>query len=348
MDLSVKQPEYSSLDQENDPMTSHTIRFGNRPVDLDMVQLVVGVAVFWVFSLILFIVKPVSIPTLDLSETFSDLYRPVYVDSSGELVELLKSHDIWDDPPPSEIPPVLVARLPKDLNLLDVNTKKRAFLHTLLPVVMLAQDEVRQEREYLVTVVDKIGEQRFDIRLLEDNPDRCSLLTKTDLVFLRNLSKKYRTTKSDELLARINVVPISLVLAQAAIESSWGDSRFVNEGNNLFGIWTWGKYGIIPARREEGKNHKVASYESILDSVRAYILILNRVSAYKQFRKIRLETMDSLSLANGLLYYSERRQAYVNDVKKVIQVNELQKYDHCVLASSQGAIETQAITVAGL
>jgi Bax protein len=130
------------------------------------------------------------------------------------------------------------------------------------------------------------------------------------------------------------VVPVSLILGQGAIESSWGCSRFTRAGNNLFGIWTWGERGIVPANRDEGKNHKIKIYDTILDSVRNYVLTLNRLGAYRHLRELRRDSNDSMELAQGLLYYSERRDAYVEDVRRIISSNNLQRYDTISLASS--------------
>ncbi|MBE9519635.1 MAG: glucosaminidase domain-containing protein, partial [Proteobacteria bacterium] len=89
------------------------------------------------------------------------------------------------------------------------------------------------------------------------------------------------------------------MLAQGALETSWGRSRFAREGNSIFGMWTWKTKGIVPLKREEGKTHKVKAYDSILDSVRAYQLTLNRLDHYEHLRNLRLETYDSLILAEG-------------------------------------------------
>ncbi|MCA1765037.1 MAG: glucosaminidase, partial [Desulfobulbaceae bacterium] len=102
--------------------------------------------------------------------------------------------------------------------------------------------------------------------------------------------------------------------------------------NNLFGVWTWGEKGIVPESREEGKNHKVAAYDTVLESVRAYILNLNRLAAYSELRRIRKYTMNPLKLADGLFYYSQRRNSYVWEIKDLIKFNNLTKYDKCFLA----------------
>jgi Bax protein len=141
-------------------------------------------------------------------------------------------------------------------------------------------------------------------------------------------------------------VPISIILAQGAIESSWGSSRFTREGNSIFGMWTWKKKGIVPLRRDEGKTHKVKIYDSVLDSVRAYHLTLNRLDTYEEFRQYRKYTDDPLIMAEGLLPYSERGQEYVNEIKKVIIFNKLQKYDSYNLSDLDPAKLTSSVSKA--
>jgi len=130
----------------------------------------------------------------------------------------------------------------------------------------------------------------------------------------------------------VDAVPTSIILAQGALESSWGSSRFAREGNSVFGMWTWKSKGLVPARRDEGKTHKVRAYDNILDSVRAYHLNLNRLDPYDQFRQLRRQTDDPLILAEGLSLYSERGEEYVEEIRNIILANDLQKYDSCRLS----------------
>jgi Bax protein len=165
-------------------------------------------------------------------------------------------------------------------------------------------------------------------------PDWKENLSNKEKKFIQTVTEKYRTQKAVELLDRIEVLPVSLVLAQGAFESFWGTSRFAREGNNLFGMWTWGEQGMIPARREAGKTHKLAIYDSILESVQRFVLTLNRLPAYKDLRKIRQNTMDSMTIADGLFAYSERGNDYIADIKTIIRHNNLTKYDSFVLGDS--------------
>jgi Bax protein len=235
--------------------------------------------------------------------------------------------------PVAAVPPVVFAGFPKNFDeLADMASRKRAFLHTLLPAALVALHEVQQERTKLLAVLDKIDMPPERVSFSDSGETWRSYLTKPETDFVNKLIHKYRAADADELLARVDGVPVSLVLGQGAIESSWGSSRFARNGNNLFGIWTWGERGIIPFRRDEGKNHKVKIYDNILDSVRSYILTLNSLNAYRHLRELREQSDDSLELAEGLLYYSERRDAYVEDVRRIIIANNLKRYDNISLS----------------
>jgi len=259
----------------------------------------------------------------------------VRIETTHELLQVLKELNLWEAEMAATVPPVVFAGFPENFHELeDMATRKKAFLHTLLPTALIALREVQQEREKLQTILQKIGNTPGRIPFSGGVKQYRFYLTESETKFMKKLMKKYRTSDADELLSRVDVVPVSLILGQGAIESSWGGSRFARVGNNLFGIWTWGGRGIIPADRDEGKNHKIKIYDSILDSVRGYILTLNRLGAYRHLRELRCNSNDSMKLAHGLLYYSERRDAYVQDVRRVISANNLKRYDTISLASS--------------
>ena len=260
----------------------------------------------------------------------------IRIKTTHELLQTLKDLNLWEVEPVAAVPPVVFASFPQNFNELeDMTSRKKAFLHTLLPATLIALHEVQQERSKLLAVLDKIGTAPEQLCFADPAETWHSYLTKPDINFINKLTQKYRTADADELLTRADGVPVSLVLGQGAIESCWGGSRFARTGNNIFGIWTWGEMGMIPARREEGKNHKVRMYDSILDSVRSYILTLNRLNAYQYLRELRQQTKDSLKLAQGLLYYSERRNAYVDEVRRVISTNNLKRYDKISLAQTK-------------
>ncbi|HHK60754.1 MAG TPA: hypothetical protein ENJ73_03385, partial [Desulfobacterales bacterium] len=173
--------------------------------------------------------------------------------------------------PPSTTGQEAPSVLPADLAALPAAQRKAIFLRLLQPVVMQALEEVAQERRRLLALTARAGLAPAD-RVPEPLQLLAQGATVEEAEFLTRLGRKYRARTIGDLLARVNVLPPSLILAQGAIESSWGTSRFAQEGNNLFGVWTWSADGIIPIRRDPDKNHRVARYRSILDSVRAYLL----------------------------------------------------------------------------
>lgn len=271
----------------------------------------------------------VSIPIL------SEPVTSIEVSSSSELMIQLKELGLWDlkEEKFSELPPVVFTNFPNQLSELNVIAKKKMFLHTLLPVALVAMAEVKQERAELQMILEKFANEKT-IVFSNEQSDWKERLSDKEKIFIQTITEKYRTQKAVELLSRVDVLPVSLVLAQGAFESFWGTSRFAREGNNLFGMWTWGEKGIIPARREEGKTHKLAIYDSILDSVREFVLTLNRLPAYRDLRMIRQNTMDTIHIADGLFHYSERGNDYIADIKTIVQHNDLTKYDSFVLGDS--------------
>ncbi len=260
-------------------------------------------------------------------------YQTIEADTAKELIGQLRSHDLWQDSLPEMIPPVVLQRFPDDLDHLEVANKKKAFLHTLLPMALIALSEVAHERQQLQYILQKYSSPPASFAPAADGgtPKWAAPLNVKEQEFVSGLVEKYRTDSVEVLLRRVNTVPVSLIMAQGAIESSWGTSRFANQGNNLFGIWTWSGPGLVPTDRDADKSHMVATYETLLDSVRSYLLMLNRVDAYQELRVIRQRSNDPVALAAGLLNYSERGGIYVSDIGRVIEHNNLRDYDAMAL-----------------
>lgn len=275
--------------------------------------------------------RPMDMETLEKPE----IPVNIQADTTRELISRLKEFKLWDVSDLSEVPPVSLISYPANFHKIkDVEDKKRIFFHSLLPNAVLAVQAVADERARLEWVFQKLNRPPETV-FFDDNGKWTNLLSDEEKGFIYRLTFKYRTRQAAQLLVRANIVPVSLILAQGAIESAWGGSRFARFGNNIFGIWTWSGKGMIPYRRDVGFTHRVATYDSIRESVRAYLLMLNRVPAYDSFRKIRSETMDPLKLADGLLYYSERRYDYVAEVKQVIEQNHLSDYDRFIFPEKQ-------------
>jgi Bax protein len=215
---------------------------------------------------------------------------------------------------------------------LPVVDKKRTFLYGLVPAVLAVNEEVTLERRRLrsLTAARKSGKA----------------WTADQSRWLGALAERYQVDGKpgdaatlDELANRVDVIPASLVLAQAAMESGWATSRFAAEGSALFGQWTYGGDGIKPKeqRTETKGNYRVQSFDSPRDSIRAYLLNLNTHAAYKELRAERRRLrkagkgMTGTALAAGLLHYSERGQAYVDELRSVIRVNRLHLADAATL-----------------
>ncbi len=199
----------------------------------------------------------------------------------------------------------------------DVKQKKKAFFDYINAYTVEENNKILKERALLSSSSRDSAEL---IKLCEKYSKNCSPIT---------------DEKMAELKTRIDIIPPSLALAQSANESAWGTSRFATQGNNFFGQWCYKKgCGIVPSRRNEGSSHEVRKFASGKESVRAYLLNLNTGRAYKDLRAKRAEdraagkTASSLHLAEGLINYSERREAYVEELQSMINYNKLvEKYD---------------------
>ena len=214
----------------------------------------------------------------------------------------------------------------------DVKTKKRTFFAYLLPLVQQSNKDIKQERAAFLTVSKRLEHKRP--------------LTAKQTETIRLLAKKYRVTADDPLSAnamtlmdrRIDSIPASLALAQAANESGWGTSRFAVKGNNYFGLWCWSSdCGLVPNERKKGASHEVSTFKTPVDSVKNYMLTLNSHPAYKKLRDLRLEARNNHTplagarLAGGLLSYSELGEAYIEELRAMIRINNLSQFDQANL-----------------
>jgi len=248
--------------------------------------------------------------------------EPVSPDSAKALEHTFEQADYgWPPSSGASVPRLAVTALPDDLADRAVKHKKTLFLRSLLPLVLAENRIIRHERRFLKRYFDdgdfrpgawatrraKLIAERFGIR--------------------GDLSEHSIQTK---LLRRVDEVPPALALAQAAIESGWGTSRFALQGNSLFGQWTWrGDQGLTPSARPEGARHSVRAFPNLRASVRAYFHNLNTFHAYAKFRTLRAamrragKPLDPLALTVGLDRYSQRRDEYVTEVKAMIESNRL-------------------------
>ena len=213
-------------------------------------------------------------------------------------------------------------------NIKGIQKQKKEFIKILLPLVKKANKNIEKERSFIKYFFENAGKNSF--RELDE----------ISLAKLIHLFKKYRVKNlfdKDEYLRKINIIPASLAIAQAAVESAWGKSRFVLEANNIFGHWTYSGKGLVPINRAEGKTHTLRIFRTLQDSVNAYVLNLNRNAAYKMFRKLRENAHKNKMIFNGLMAskaminYSERKGKYVKLLDAIITSNNLLYYDYASL-----------------
>ena len=225
------------------------------------------------------------------------------------------------------IPRLFVKKLPGDMRRIKATKdRKELFLLSVLPLILKVNDEIWAERKKLIKLKKLIK-------------NRIKLSTE-DRLWLDVVEDRYKVVRGDfgALELGMDIIPPSLALAQAAEESGWGTSRFVVEGNALFGQWTNNsKSGLIPLGRGINRNYRVRAFRSLLDGVRAYARNLNTHRAYHSFRVGRSELRRSGKILSGqklslhLASYSERGESYVRSLQKIITSNSLEKFDHLKL-----------------
>jgi Bax protein len=229
----------------------------------------------------------------------------------------------------ARVPRLFLADMPEDFDArMVVDERKRTFIRTVLPLVLKANEEVRDERRRLIEIEEQLASGRN--------------ISPRAQAWLDELAAKYDTAPGDfaTLLRRVDAVSPSLALAQAIEESGWGRSRFARMGNALFGQRAWSAgAGFVPVRRAEGERYEVRAFPSLLDSVRSYVLNLNRHHAYRDFRVTRAEMraqetrLDARRLAETLVNYSERREAYVETLQELIETNALEQFEVAQLST---------------
>ncbi len=210
------------------------------------------------------------------------------------------------------LPPLQASTLDYS-NVKTTTEKKQVFFDTLRPIVHNQNQKIRDTRQRIEFARDH-------------NIDR---------QWLADIAQKYKVEWDTEnpdwetLLMRVDTIPLELVMTQAANESAWGQSRFAQQANNLFGQWCFSKgCGIVPAQRDKGQKHEVKSFESINHSVSSYMHNINTTRAYKSLRKIRADLrqqgkpLSAIVLATGLEKYSTRGKAYVKELQSMIKTNK--------------------------
>ena len=217
------------------------------------------------------------------------------------------------------VKPIKLSLLPGEIGKIESTTKKKnLFIKIVLPLILEENNRIKLDRKKLFIILNK------------------NINTTAEKKWINSKFKQYGVLKRDlsTLKIRMDEVPISLTIAQAAKETGWGTSRFAIEGNALFGQWTWSGEGIKPAEvNQKSKTHKVMKFKVLKASVRAYQRNLNTQSGYKKFRAARAEMrdngeqLDSLILADYLDKYAETGKEYIKVIKQIIKQNTLQDFD---------------------
>ena len=224
-----------------------------------------------------------------------------------------------------KVKPIYLTKLPKDLNTLgDTKKKRELFIKIVLPLILDENKKITEDREKLFKILGK------------------NFNTVGERVWLNRRFKEYKIEDHDlaKLKMRMDIIPVSIALAQAANESGWGTSRFALEGNALFGQWTWSKKGISPKNKDKNKSHKILQFQVLKASVKAYKNNLNTHNAYKDFRearaKLRQEEEQILGsyLTKYLVNYASIGEKYVRILEDIIDRNSLEDFDKANLLST--------------
>ena len=223
------------------------------------------------------------------------------------------------------VKPIYLSKLPKDLKKIkSTKTKKDTFIKIVMPLILDENNKILENRKKLFKILAK--------------PNN----TRGERLWLKRRFEDYSIKNDDitELKIRMDIVPVSIAIAQAAKESGWGTSRFALEGNAMFGQWTWGKKGIAPLEREKDKGHKILKFPILRSSVQAYKNNLNTHKGYREFREKRAELrkknkkISGLELVQYLHNYAATGSEYTKVLKKIIDQNQLTDFDSAVLMNS--------------
>jgi len=243
------------------------------------------------------------------AETTSNLFEDLNYDLNGVRAG-------------QKVKPIYLTKLPKDLKFLGDTKKKRdLFIKIVLPLILNENDKIIEDRKKLFEILGK------------------DFNTAGERVWLKRRFKEYKIDDQDlsKLKMRMDVIPVSIGLAQAANESGWGTSRFALEGNALFGQWTWSKKGITPKEQNPNSSHKILQFQILKASVRAYKNNLNTHNAYKEFREVRAKlryegkTIVGLDLTKYLESYASIGKKYVAILEDIIKKNSLTDFDNADL-----------------
>tara|TARA_B100000287_G_scaffold302161_1_gene285277 strand:+ start:3181 stop:4134 length:954 start_codon:yes stop_codon:yes gene_type:complete len=255
-----------------------------------------------------------------------------YISESSEMIEIFKKYEFSVDNLLNNDSANLVifSSLPNDfMDIKPIVERKRLFINTLIPIIYSENIKILSDRKKILDWWRESDGENFSRDFWPQ--------------WLFELSEKYESNDSNlgNLLIKVDIVPISLALAQAAIESGWGTSRYSREGNAIFGQYTFDQTkGLKPLNREEDDKFFIRRFVSLSDSVRSYLKNINTHPAYENLReerkKLRMsgENLTGKKLVTFLEKYSERKQEYVKDVREIMRSNNFKKYDKSIMMNN--------------
>ncbi len=266
-----------------------------------------------------------TIKNTKIFETNSSDVTVDYISESSEMIEIFKKYQFSVDNLLNNQSANLVifSSLPQDfMDIQPIIERKRLFINTLIPIIYSENLQILNDRKKILDWWRESDGENFSRDFWPQ--------------WLFELSEKYGSSDSNlgNLLVRVDIIPISLALAQSAIESGWGTSRYSREGNAVFGQYTFDESkGLKPKDRNENDEFFIKKFSNLSESVRSYLKNINTHLAYADFReerkKLRMsgENLSGYKLVNFLKDYSERRESYIRDVKEIMNSNNFQKYD---------------------
>lgn len=197
------------------------------------------------------------------------------------------------------------------LTEMSIENKKQTFINMMIPSILVAKHRIKEERKKVLKLL------------------RQEHISKKDDLWLRKKRYIFKASTVDELYERMELHPTSIVIAQAIIESGWGTSRFFEQANNVFGIWSFNEHEkrIAASKKRGDKTIYLKKYKDVEQSISDYFLLLSTKDAYKEFREKRLESQDPFILIEQLGKYSELGEAYIENLKNTIEENQLLAYD---------------------
>ena len=258
---------------------------------------------------------------------FDDLPSDTVRLSASTIEQLFKEtgYNLKDVRKTKLVKPVKLSLLPNEMKMIESTEKrKNLFIQIILPLIIEENNRIKLNRKKLFSILNKNHNSNAEKKWLNEKFKQYGVLNK-DLSTLK---------------VRMDTVPVSLAIAQAAKETGWGTSRFALEGNALFGQWTWSGEGIKPADADHNATHKIMKFKILKSSIRAYQRNLNTHSGYKEFRMARAalrdnrRNLDGLILATYLNRYAETGTEYVKIIKQIIKQNNLTDFDDVKLLPS--------------